>query len=66
MNADYISPKDRQRAQRCLECLVCNSARQKQRGLAFWFLKTFEGLFCPYCRAYKKVYGRQPYEPVEE
>jgi hypothetical protein len=42
---------------------VCRRARRQQAGLAFWVVKTFEGL-CPFCRAYEKVYGRKSHEPV--
>ena len=59
-----ITEKDRAMAQQCLECPVCNRARKKQKGLAFWFVKTIEGFFCPFCRAYEKVYGRKAHEPI--
>jgi hypothetical protein len=60
-----ITDKDRNLAQRCLECPVCNRARRKQRGIAFWFVKVIEGAFCPYCKAYEKVYGRKAHEPIQ-
>ena len=50
-------------AERSAHCLVCQHARRKQAGLAFWLVKTFEKL-CPFCRAYEKVYGRKSHEPV--
>jgi hypothetical protein len=50
-------------AQRSVNCVVCQRARRQQAGLAFWLVKTFEGL-CPFCRAYEKVYGRKSHEPV--
>jgi hypothetical protein len=43
---------------------VCRRAREKQRGLAYWFVKHVEGGFCPYCQAYEKVYGRKAHEPM--
>jgi len=64
VSSETITEKDRKRAQQCLECSVCNSARKKQKGLAFWFVKVIEGSICPYCKAYEKVYGRKAHEPV--
>ncbi len=46
-----------------VRCLVCRRARRKQAGWAFWIVKTFEN-FCPFCRAYERVYGRPSHEPV--
>lgn len=59
-----ITERDRRRARRCLECLVCRRARTRQRGLAFRLVKTVERKLCPYCRAYAHVYGRQAHEPM--
>ena len=59
-----ITEKDRQRAKKCLECPVCKHARNKQRGLAFWFVKKIEGSVCPDCKAYERVYGRKAHEPI--
>ena len=66
MSSQSITEKDRARAQKCVDCTVCVSARQKQRGIAFWFVKVIEGGICPYCKAYEKVYGRKAHEPVPE
>lgn len=66
MDAAVIAGKDRARAQVCVECPVCSRAREKQRGLAYWFVKKVERRFCPYCRAYERVYGRKAYEPAAE
>jgi hypothetical protein len=57
-----ITDRDREMAQRCVECPVCRSARRNQRGLAFWFVKLIEGGLCPYCKAYERVYGRKAHE----
>jgi hypothetical protein len=57
-----ITEKDREMAKKCVECPVCSKARVKQRGFAFWFVKTIEGGMCPYCKAYEKVYGRKAHE----
>jgi len=48
----------------CAKCPVCNHARKKQRGLAFWFVKNIEESYCPFCKAHERVYGRKAYEPV--
>ncbi|MGI6048228.1 MAG: hypothetical protein ACOYEG_09530 [Petrimonas sp.] len=61
---NYISDKDREMAKKCLNCPVCNTARRKQRGLAYWFVKKIEGDKCPYCQAYEKVYGKKAHEPI--
>ena len=61
-----ITKRDRDRAQRCVECAVCETARRKQRGFAYWFVRKIEGGLCPYCKAYEKVYGRKAHEPLPE
>ena len=61
---ETITEKDRKKAQICLECPVCRRAREKQKGVAFWFVKVIEGSLCPYCKAYEKVYGRKAHEPA--
>ena len=61
---ETITEKDRKMAQICLDCKVCTQARAKQKGLAYWFVKKIEGSFCPFCKAYEKVYGRKAHEPV--
>lgn len=66
MNSEMITDKDRAKAQQCLECQVCRRAREKQKGIAFWFVKTIEGSLCPSCKAYEKVYGRKAHEPISE
>jgi hypothetical protein len=48
----------------CRHCPVCNQARRKQRGLAFWVVKNVERGLCPFGRGYTQVTGRQPHEPV--
>jgi hypothetical protein len=57
-----ITDKDREMAEKCGTCPVCTTARRKQRGFAFWFVKTIEGGVCPYCRAYEKVHGKKAHE----
>lgn len=64
MDSCQITEKDRQRAQRCQECKLCQRARTKQRGLAYWLVKKVEAGLCPYCKAYEKVHGRKAYEPL--
>jgi len=64
MNTHSITQKDKQLAQKCVDCPVCSRARKNQKGIAFWFVKTIEGSLCPNCKAYEKVYGRKAHEPV--
>jgi uncharacterized protein CbrC (UPF0167 family) len=59
-----ITERDRRRAEQCVKCSVCRRAREKQRGLAFWFVKHVEGGLCPYCKAYERVYGRKAHAPI--
>jgi len=59
------SSLDRALARVCLGCPVCRRARRKQGGLAFWVVQNVEGGACPFCRAYQRVYGRKPHEPLE-
>jgi len=66
VKTDEISEKDRRRAQKCVDCLVCQQARRKQKGLAFWIVKHVESGICPYCRAYEKVYKRKAHEPIPD
>lgn len=66
MTETTITEKDRAMAQKCVDCPVCSHARKTQRGLAYLFVKFIEGGFCPYCKAYEKVYGRKAHEPVPE
>ena len=56
--------KDRELAQRCLECKVCDKARRSQRGLIYWLVRMLEGSVCPNCKAYERVYGRKAHEPI--
>lgn len=63
MEKGTITDKDREMAQRCVECTLCAGARRKQRGILFWFVKVLEGGVCPYCKAYERVYGRKAHEP---
>mgnify|MGYP001163405913 CR=1 FL=1 len=63
MSDRQFSEQDLKRAQRCVECPVCTHARKRQRGLAFWFVKSIEGSVCPNCQAYERVYGRKAHEP---
>ena len=64
MQNEGITDEDRKKAKRCLECFLCKRAREKQKGLAFWFVKKVESGFCPACKAYEKVYGRKAHEPI--
>jgi uncharacterized protein CbrC (UPF0167 family) len=53
---------DKTLAQFCLNCPVCQRARQRQHGAAFWLVKHVETRLCPFCRAYERVYGRKAHE----
>jgi uncharacterized protein CbrC (UPF0167 family) len=66
MTGETITEKDRALAQKCVECVFCNYARKKQKGIIFWIVKTVEGSICPYCKAYERVYGRKAHEPIPE
>lgn len=59
-----ITDEDRRQASLCAKCPVCRRARDKQKGLAYWFVKKIENGACPSCQAYEKVFGRKAYEPV--
>jgi len=50
----------------CGVCPVCIRARNKQRGLAYRFVKNIDYALCPFCRAYEKVRGRKSYEPTSD
>jgi len=63
MAQQELTERDRKLAQQCLECKICASAREKQRGLAYWIVRLVEGGICPACKAYEKVYGRRAHEP---
>lgn len=65
MSEKNISDKDKKLAQMCVRCPMCKRARKKQRGFAFWFVKSVEHKICPACKAYEKVYGKKAHEPFE-
>lgn len=44
-------------------CSVCTTAREKQKGAAYWFVKNVDRKVCPFCKSYESVYGRLAYEP---
>lgn len=55
---------DRRLAAVCEKCPLCRTARRKQRGLAFWFVRKVEHRLCPACRAYERVHGRKAHQPL--
>lgn len=65
MSEHVITEKDQKLARQCKNCPVCRRARDKQKGIAFWFVKNIEGSFCPACQSYERVYGRKAHEPVQ-
>ena len=64
MQTENINEKDLKMAEQCLNCFLCKHAREKQKGLAFWFVKKLESGLCPACKAYEKVYNRKAHEPI--
>jgi len=66
MQNEDITDEDRRKAKQCLECPLCKRAREKQKGLIFWFVKKLESGICPACKAYEKVYNRKAHEPIPE
>lgn len=66
MQNEAITDEDLKKAKQCLECPICNRARRKQKGLAFWFVKKIESGVCPACKAYEKVYQRKAHEPMPD
>jgi len=59
-----ITERDRRMAQFCVNCPVCKRARNRQEGVAYWFVKNIEDGFCPFCKAYERVYGKKAHEPA--
>jgi hypothetical protein len=66
MNQDNVSSVDRWLARVCVNCLLCRTARRRQGGWAFKLVSRLERRFCPFCRAYERVYGRKAHEPLGE
>ncbi|MCR4437882.1 MAG: hypothetical protein QHJ34_02410 [bacterium] len=48
----------------CVHGTLCRQAHKRQRGLAFALVCKVEERLCPFCRAYRKVYGRKAHEPM--
>ena len=65
MSEVVITDQDRELAAKCAACPLCRRARDKQKGVAYWFVKNVEGGFCPACQAYEKVYGRKAHEAAQ-
>ncbi len=59
-----ITQRDRTLAKICLMCTVCKYARKKQRGYIYNFVRKIERYFCPFCRAYERVYGKKAHEKI--
>jgi hypothetical protein len=57
-----VTKRDRALAAVCAACPVCRTARRRQRGAAFAFVRAIEGRVCPFCRAYERVFGRKAHE----
>jgi len=54
------------KARRCLKCPICSRAREKQKGIAYFFTKHFDRKVCPNCKAFEKVTGQLAYEPITQ
>jgi hypothetical protein len=64
MNPQAANRLDRALAKICRSCPVCRHARKTQAGVAFRLVQNAENGLCPFCRAYERVYGRKPHEPL--
>lgn len=62
--SEGVTERDLAMARACEQCAVCNRAREKQRGMAFWIVTHVEDGLCPFCKAYEKVHGRKAHEPA--
>lgn len=58
MNGRKTSSFDKILARICANCLLCRRARKRQRGFAFRVVRRVEARWCPFCRAYERVFGR--------
>lgn len=63
MTKSETTQRDRDLAQKCIDCNLCISAREKQSGFAYWIVKLLERGICPACKAYERVYGCKAHEP---
>lgn len=64
MENTNVTEQDRAMARICLECPCGKTARRKQKGLAYDFVKNVTSGLCPFCQVYEKVYGRKAHEPT--
>jgi hypothetical protein len=62
--AEQFDEKTQKRADVCLnKCSTCKKGREKQSGFAFKLVKLEDKLnICPWCKAYRKVYGVHAWE----
>ncbi|AQQ08651.1 hypothetical protein L21SP3_00440 [Sedimentisphaera cyanobacteriorum] len=56
-----VTETDKKLAQHCVNCKICRYARKRQKGIIYSLIKIGEK-FCPFCRAYEKVYGKKAYD----
>lgn len=61
---ERFDEKTLKRADFCMnKCPICKGGREKGRGLFYQMTKLeAKTKLCPYCNAYKKVYGVPSYE----
>lgn len=66
--AEKFDEKTMKRADFCLsKCPTCKKAREKKSGLRYKIVKLEGKLnYCPWCRAYRKVYGIPAWENPPE
>ena len=62
--SEKFDEKTLKRAKFCLNtCPMCVLGRKEEKGVFTTMVKLESRLnMCPYCRAYKKVYGVPPYQ----
>jgi hypothetical protein len=62
--AEEFDAKTLKRADFCMnKCTMCKLGRERGKGFFNWMVKLEAKLkFCPWCRAYEKVYGVPAYQ----
>ena len=65
MKNSKMTRLDRALASICENCPICRRARNKQRGVAYGFVRGVEDGICPFCRAYERVHGEKAHVRVD-
>lgn len=63
---DKIDDRLKAKAKMCLDCPICRRAREKQRGLAYMFVKLVDRKLCPSCKALEQITGKRAYERLTQ